>query len=400
MKTAIIAVGYNRKDSYKRLVESLQRADYGTHKTDLILSMDHSDTTDVYDYAREVSWSHGEKIVRYFKTRQGLRSHILQCGDYLDQGYDAVFILEDDLIVSPAFFQYGIACIEKYQDCDDIAGISLYSHLLNVHCMYPFIPHSSPYDVFFFQIAQSWGQIWMKKQWKAFTDWYKDHSEGFPMTPQIPDNLASWGKNSWLKYHIRYGIETGKFFVYPYLSLTTCFSEAGTHFDDQDDYLQVPMLLSLPGSFRLPDVGAEDAVCYDAFFERYGALHRSLALPQEDLTVDLYGLKAAQDKSTRYLLTDRVCSYPMIRSFGRALRPHEDNIILDIPGNDFFLYDLNAESQPDSAKAAKPYSSSQRSIRKFVYYFRIRAHTSELFRTTVYLVRSLTAQKLRRLLRR
>ena len=48
----------------------------------------------VEKFATEYNWEYGEKIVRTFPERQGLKKHILQCGDYTSK-YDVVVILED-----------------------------------------------------------------------------------------------------------------------------------------------------------------------------------------------------------------------------------------------------------------------------------------------------------------
>ncbi len=51
----------------------------------------------------------------------------LQCGD-LTEKYDAVVVLEDDLVVAEGFMQYVVAAVEAYKNNDEIAGISLYTH--------------------------------------------------------------------------------------------------------------------------------------------------------------------------------------------------------------------------------------------------------------------------------
>ena len=96
MTYAIIAVGYNRPLEMKRLLDSLCQAQIGDIEVDLIISLDKSDKQeDLKKICEEIQWDHGEKIIRPFSERQGLRNHILQCGDLTDR-YDAVIVLEDD----------------------------------------------------------------------------------------------------------------------------------------------------------------------------------------------------------------------------------------------------------------------------------------------------------------
>ena len=103
---AVVVVGYNRKESMIRLIESLKEADYKDDIVDLIISLDKSECIqEMIKVANSVLWNYGEKKVRTFKERQGLRKHIIKCGE-LTREYDAVIILEDDLVVSKYYYSY------------------------------------------------------------------------------------------------------------------------------------------------------------------------------------------------------------------------------------------------------------------------------------------------------
>ena len=104
IKPVIVAVGYNRPHCMKRLLESIGNAEYEIDDVTLIISIDESNKSDlVQKVAEDFDWKHGEKIIRRFPERQGLKKHIIQCGD-LSEKYGAVIILEDDLYVSPGFY--------------------------------------------------------------------------------------------------------------------------------------------------------------------------------------------------------------------------------------------------------------------------------------------------------
>ena len=126
--------------------------------------------------------------------------------EYLNE-YDAISVLEDDIIVSPGYYQYMKQAVKCYKENMDIAGISLYSHKMNVNVDLPFVPEPDGYDVFFMQFAQSWGQIWMREQWFAFREWYLTHAEEPVAANNVPGFVSGWPKTSWLKYHIKYCIE-------------------------------------------------------------------------------------------------------------------------------------------------------------------------------------------------
>ena len=142
----------------------------------------------------------------------------------------------------------------------------------------------SEYDVYFMNCAQSWGQVWMRKSWFAFYDWYQNNSDEFNL-PYLPDSLNKWPKTSWLKYHTRYCIETNKYFVYPYYSLSTNNSDVGTHNQAKDTLFQVPFSYFEMKTYKLPEV-EESVVKYDGFFEPK-FLAKYLHLEEKDLCVDV-----------------------------------------------------------------------------------------------------------------
>lgn len=333
---AIIVVGYNRAKETERLLHSINNADYEGDKVTLIISIDNSGNDKVYEMANNFHWMHGEKVIRKMPVRMGLRKHILSCGDYLNE-YDAVAILEDDLVVAPDFYRYMKQAVSFYKDNDNIAGISLYSHLWNVCASYPFQPEEKGPDAYFMQYAQSWGQVWMKCQWHKFKEWYEKNDADFSYAEGVPAFVCRW-RNSWLKYHIRYLVETDKYFVYPYRSLTTCFAEEGEHALYKTTTFQVPLFNGKKERYAFPML-EEANVCYDSYFERI--LTDDVAgIDKDDICVDLYGNKSDKiHMKYRYLLTIKKLPMKIVKSYALDLRPWELNVIWGLEGEDIFLYD-------------------------------------------------------------
>ena len=100
---AIVVVAYNRPDSLNRLLDSLTKVNYEGHNVPLIISIDYSGKDDVYLAAEAFEWKFGEKKIIRHPENLGLKKHVLSCGD-LVKDYDAVIILEDDLLVSPGMY--------------------------------------------------------------------------------------------------------------------------------------------------------------------------------------------------------------------------------------------------------------------------------------------------------
>lgn len=376
MRIAIVTIGYNRVEDFVRLINSLLQADYEHDKIDLIMSIDNSGTDCVERYACTVEWPYGERIIKTYKERQGLKKHILQCGNYLDE-YDALVVLEDDVVVSRYFYHYVKKCVKKYENDNCVAGISLYTHLQNVYAKYPFTPAKGNYDVFFFQMAQSWGQVWMKKQWMDFVNWYKKNNGDFPRRKNIPSQLYDWGDNSWLKYHIRYCIECNKYFVYPYDSLSTCFASVGEHTVNQNSIYQAPILAEKKTDYNLPECGSSDAVYYDAFFERQNVSKKWFNIEDSDVEVDLYGTKSAMYGQKRYLLTINECNYCQLKSFALQMRPHELNIEYGIKGSYFKLYDTQFVDRLKD-------NISKKEEQRYCYYHKIGEHKLTLLKVALH----------------
>lgn len=344
---AIVVIGYNRIQGMLRLLNSLKNAEYNGDNVTLIVSLDNCGDDSVAKEAQAFKWTHGEFRVRTFPERQGLRNHILSCGDFLNE-FEAIAVLEDDVVVAPGFYSFMKQAVNYYREDEKIAGISLYSHKINVNANVPFLPQPSSKDVFFLQFAQSWGQIWMKNQWFEFKNWYLENKDRPIEAANVPTYVSGWPKTSWLKYHIKYCIEKKKYFVYPYDSLTTCFSDVGEHCKEANSRFQVPMSSQINEEYRFADVN-EEAVMYDAFFEREH-IGNVMNLSESEVCVDLYGTKGNKEHK-RYWITLKEMPYKIICSFGMDMRPHECNITNNILGDVIRVYDTDEREQIKKIKS-------------------------------------------------
>lgn len=339
-KIAIVVVAYNRADSVARLLRSLEHAHYGTDKPSLIISIDKSDSDSVERFADQYVWPNGEKIVRKHDKNMGLRNHMLSLGEWFEQ-FDALIILEDDIVVSPCFYVYTKQCVNKYQNNPRIAGISLYGFEVNYQTSLPFQPYKDEHDIYFMNCAMSWGEVWMKESWSKFYSWYLEHTD-FTPSPSIPDRILQWSPSSWLKYHTRYCIENNLFFVHPYYSLTTNYADKGVHNNNaKSSAMQTNLLRGKKDAFVLPD-SIDDAVVYDGFFENK-RLYSALNLKEDDCCLDLCGTRGNREKK-RYWLTTVKTNFKIVKSFGMQYRPIEVNVFDSEEGSQIFLYDTGCSS--------------------------------------------------------
>lgn len=335
----IVAVGYNRPDSMKRLLESVGNGNFCGDKVDLFISIDKGQRQkEIVDIAEEFQWRYGEKKIRAFSERQGLRSHIIQCGD-LTNDYGAVVILEDDITVSENFYAYVKQTLLKYSMDDNIAGISLYKHHVNVGVNHFFEPEFVGYDVYFMQFAQSWGQCWTKRMWGDFKQWYVNNTEYFTDGKRdysdIPNNILHWGNQSWMKYYMAYLVNSNKYFIYPYHSLSTNHSEVGEHNNTANADWQVSMMRAFM-EYRLPDF--DEGVRYDIFFEREN--YAVLGYENKTCILDLYGNKK-DFSGGDILISSAVRPYKVLETRKLQYRPHEINCYYASQGAGLYVYDLH-----------------------------------------------------------
>lgn len=336
MNIAICIIAYNRLASLKNVLESISKAYYDQEVT-LIISIDKSENKSIVEYANQYEWKYGHKQIISHSRNLGLRQHVLKCGDLVAH-YDGLIVLEDDITVAESFFFYARQCVEEYKENDDIAGISLYNFQVNYQNCLPFYPLRSDSDVFLMQCAQSWGQVWMPRQWTMFRKWYDKHCDEFVEEPHLPQAICSWPKSSWLKYHTRYCIEQRKYFIYPYISLSTNNGDAGAHVVQKSTLFQSCLLYGMKKYFYLNPV-----VKYDGFFENE-LLYNLLGLKEDELCLDFYGSRQNRTQC-RYWLTRKHLPYKIMKSFALERSPYEINVYAEISGRELFLYDTTIRAK-------------------------------------------------------
>lgn len=334
VEPVIIIVTYNRPASLLRLLDSIAKARFDEKKVKLIISIDQSHSDLCLTVAEKFKWPHGEKEIIKHETHFGLKKHILSCGD-LTEKYGSAILLEDDMFVSPYFYLYACEAGSFYDADQRIAGISLYNYQLSESTFYPFQAIDDNSDVYFMQVASSWGQLWNKNQWLDFKDWLNHHQE-LNSVDILPNYILEWGQHSWKKHFIHYLIATGKFFVFPRLSLTTNFEEPGTNSNTKNVF-QVPIQISdkVYVFKKCEDSGAK----YDAWFEIYPECLNRLnpELSTYDYAVNLYGSKQNKTIQNKYVLTSAQKGNAIL-SFTSELFPLESNVIVGLKGASIGLY--------------------------------------------------------------
>lgn len=339
-RVAIVVVGYNRIKSITRLLHSLLKGDYSQFDSvPLVISIDASGDEELYKYVEDFEWPFGEKYVRIQKKRLGLKNHILSCGD-LTEFFKAIILLEDDIYVTPNFYNYTCQVIDYYDSEPKVASISLYNEEMNGFCWLPFPLLHKDSDVYAVQAVFSWGECWTKRMWKGFRDWNEKTQIDWDKV-DMPPQIKTWEK-AWSKFYHAYMVINDLYSICPYVSLTTNFSDAGEHGGTNNTIVQTNIQYGYKEYALRPFSGL---VKYDSF-NNNTAVSDHLNIPVSDICIDFYGVRE-NTYGKRYWLTIRRLPYKIEKQFGLFLRPQEINVLYDVPGDDIYLYDT-------SVKATKP----------------------------------------------
>ena len=330
---AVVAVGYNRYKSLNRLLLSLEKASYPADNIPLVISIDCSGDEDVYDLARNFKWSHGKKYVNIEdQGKLGLVKHIYQCAD-LSKIFRAVVILEDDLFVSPYYYSYVQQALDKYGDAPEVAQIALYHNETNGFAGLPYPKVNDGADVFLSQSTCSWGECVNERMWNEFCEW-RDNicNDEIIFEQDMPAVIKGWHR-AWSRYFNAFILHQNKYVLYPQISLTTNFSDAGVHGGDNNSIVQVNLQQG-NFSYRMPCV--ESLQRYDSFCNNE-CLYDWLSISPEDICLDVFGIH--ERNKQRFILSTRILPYKISKSYALNMRPIELNVKYDIAGKGLYLYD-------------------------------------------------------------
>ena len=281
----IIVIAYNRPVALQGLLNSLQQAQYPVGgQVNLVISIDHSGEELVKQVAGNFNWQHGQKELIVHSKRLGLYEHVLSCGDLSEQ-YGPVIILEDDLEVSPVFYQYATRILDKYGAAEQLAGLSLYSYQLAETSLKPVYRVADGHPVYLMQYPSSWGQMFTSGQWAGFRNWLKDG--GADKEIDVPPFVRSWSSGSWKKDYLKYLLDKGMYFLYPKRSYSTNMGYKGENFSIELKIFQVSLAQEIEGD-NYPDMTVLSA--YDEYFEVLPKQLSNLLNTSIDV-VDVYGAK-------------------------------------------------------------------------------------------------------------
>ena len=290
----ICVITFDRPKSLKRLLNSLLQAKYFDHSVDLTFSIDTANQKDsnktekVLELAHGVRWPYGKKKIRRRQRHGGLVTAVIESWYPV---YDNEFYLfaEDDIELSPLWYEWASAAIEKYRIrskflkfSGSIAGISLYTNRL-LETVWPYqirhIRDITNSTAVLYQLPCSWGGIYFPEHWKMFREYALLRSNAVKNVLLEHSTTNGWEK-SWVKYMHELLYLQSWTLLYPNfpdeMSFATNHIEPGVHIDkkrsvkDREKYT-VPLLDSgnngLVTSNQFPHLS--EIPIFDMFLRRH-----------------------------------------------------------------------------------------------------------------------------------
>lgn len=237
----IIVLTMNRLPSLKRLVESLKQSDYRNDTVDLIFKFDQPSGVASVDFAKDVQWPFGSVQVQISNTNMGLRQAWLEAWQpqTLD---DRAIILEDDITVSPLWYQWIQTMYDHYGHRHDLAGFSLQrQQLVPLKERIEVKIHHNDNEPFLYNLVGSIGFVPNAQVWRDFIEWTKcSLCKGQEQDVSIPGLITSdWYKTTdqrmmWTQHFTYFTKHYNLFTLYQHPSNSTCMGahwrEKGAHF--------------------------------------------------------------------------------------------------------------------------------------------------------------------------
>lgn len=324
----IIITAYNRPKALNQLLKCLSQAIYQTNEIDLHFVVDQSNDNAINNIAQGYNWEHGKKHIHLAEKKLGLKKNIEKAYSFLDD-YEAAIFLEDDIIVSPYYYEYALQAYDFYQTESSISGISLYGYSITENGFNNFQFLHDQYSNYFIQLPSSWGQIVFQRLWKNFKKGNSFSEE------QLPKYVRDWGDQSFKKELLKVLLGTNSYYVYPKVSLSSNTEARGTHSDTSGRFQVTMQLEQFSYDFSTLDKSIN---IYDAHFELERGLLKKLAphLEQYDFENDLNDSKW-EDLEDGQLVLRKAKSNNPIFSFSANLKPQIVNVINNAEGSSIQL---------------------------------------------------------------
>eukprot|EP00122_Pirum_gemmata_P015146 Pgem_evm1s14152 len=332
-------MGYTRLNSLKRLILSLDNADYGNHTVPLEFYLDIPEDSqkltsaqECINYVDNFEWKYGPKLMHVRAKNGNLQTQWLEHW-WPANDHEYAYVCEDDMEVSPFFYSYLRKAIIKYQYTPENYDPSLYGIAISRLKLLPALSERkkgrtikpSSHQPFMNPLIGTWGQLLFPRPWKEFRWWYQNRRFLKGKKPYLGNMVTDdWyravGETIWTPWFIKFVYANNYYNLYTSFpnngALSVSYQDVGVSYKKSggaDSYLirEVPKENS-PG-WSLPPI--EKIIKYNYCFQNVGTgINLATAGVYEN---DLKKLaKAAADKTNSvYLMYASSSMDTMLRNF-------------------------------------------------------------------------------------
>ena len=195
MRIGIAVVVYNRLEHTKKMLDALVQADNFKLYDVFIFSDAARDSSkvsvsEVRNYIHEFSINYSNIKIIEANENLGCKGNVRFSIDYVLNRYDAVIVIEDDVVISQSFLDYMKLLLEKYKTESKVGEIAGYKYPDILFS----IPRSYKYDIFFMNRTSSWGWGTWKDRWTGI-DWELNDIKNFKDSPQKQSMFNEGGED-------------------------------------------------------------------------------------------------------------------------------------------------------------------------------------------------------------
>lgn len=249
-------ITYDRLDSLKRLLDSLERADYGGDTIFVEIFVDHPNTMTssslqmkhkIWNLVNNWKFSHGTKRVHIRNSNAGLSGQWFEIWTPCDYN-EVALAVEDDIELSPFWYKWLKHAVNTYYSDSNNFDPRLFGISLQNQRLMPANPGQELNVVndnlpFKYQLIGTWGQLFFPWHWSNFVKWFDERRFNTSYEPRFSNLVISeWykadkaaGKNGhWEFYFVAWVAEMGFYNLYTnfdeHRALSINHQEKGVHF--------------------------------------------------------------------------------------------------------------------------------------------------------------------------
>ena len=224
----VVVITFNRANSLKRLLDSLNKAEYAGDGVKVEIWIDRSQTGVIHeptvDVAKNFQFFHGSSEVIIRPVHAGLYGQWLTTWHPMLTTTEIAVILEDDITVSPYFYKYLKTAHKKYDSFPDINGYSLQGVSIKHGTGTGKLDIPKHNIAFRYPVLGTWGFSPSVANWIKFTTWIANTRTNSTFNPYIPGNIVTeWYKghqqqrktdNMWSIWHAYFAWKSKEYTLY------------------------------------------------------------------------------------------------------------------------------------------------------------------------------------------